>query len=68
MLRDRSAVAQGHEQDSQEQTDSADGDVNLSDWAPEVGRLQPEARSEASSLTASPLLQSAGNHVNSGGE
>lgn len=29
--------------------------------------LQPEALSEASSLTVPPLLPSAGNHVNSGG-
>lgn len=29
--------------------------------------LQPEALSEASSLTVPSLLQSAGNHVNSGG-
>lgn len=72
MLRDRAAIAQQREQDLQEQTQFADSDVNLSACVPEVGMLQPEALSEASSLPVPPPppppWQSAGNHVNSGGE
>lgn len=71
MLRDRAAIAQQREQDLQEQTQFADSDVNLSACVPEVGMLQPEALSEASSLPVLaplPPWQSAGNHVNSGGE
>lgn len=42
--------------------------VNLSVHAPEVGMLQPEASSQACSLTVAPLLLRTGNYVNSGGK
>lgn len=45
--------------------DVVDNNVNLSVCAPEVGMLQPEALSQANSLTVSPLFLSTGNHVNS---
>lgn len=47
------------------QNDVVDNNVNLSVCAPEVGMLQPEASSEASSLTVNPLFLSTGNNVNS---
>lgn len=50
------------------QTYFAVSGVNLSVCLAEVGMLQPEPSSEANSLTVTPLLQSAGNHVNSVGE
>lgn len=49
------------------QNNVVDSNVNLSVCAPEVGMLQPEALSQASLLTVTPLLLSTGNHANSGG-